>query len=99
VVLPPRSAAERRRLVRGLSDRRDWAGMLHLAMSLPVCDAVVIRRWFSPWWRPAHERDRRAHSVLAQVRPSTLARAYEALTQASSRAVAAGDAAPTSAPH
>jgi hypothetical protein len=89
-VLPPRSAAERRRLVRGLSDRRDWAGLLRLAMDLPVRDAVVIRRWFSPRWQPVGERDRRAYSLLARVRPPALARAYEALTAASSRSVAVG---------
>jgi hypothetical protein len=88
--LPPRSAAERRRLVRSLSDRRDWTGLLRLAMDLPVRDAVVIRRWFSPWWRPADERDRQAYSLLAQARPSTLASAYEVLRQASSKTVMLG---------
>ena len=87
VVRPPRSAAERRRLVRMLSDRRDWAGLLRLAMGLPVRDAVVIRRWFSPWWWPAGERDRRAYSLLALARPSTLARAYGVLKEASFRMV------------
>ena len=43
VVPPPRSAAGRRRLVRMLSDRRDWAGLLRLAMGPPIRDAVVIR--------------------------------------------------------
>jgi len=45
-------AAVRRRLVCMLSDRRDWAGLLRLAMSLPIRDAVVSRRRFSPRWRP-----------------------------------------------
>lgn len=90
VVPPPRSAAERRRLVRMLSDRRDWAGLLRLAMGLPVRDAVVIRRWFTPWWRPADERGRQAYSLLAQARPSTLASAYEVLRHASFRTVWAG---------
>jgi hypothetical protein len=90
VVPPPRSAAERRRLVRMLSDRRDWAGLLRLAMGLPVRDAVVIRRWFGPWWRPADERDRQAYSLLAQAKPSTLASAYEVLRHASSKTVWVG---------
>jgi hypothetical protein len=90
LVPPSRSAAERRRLVRILSDRRDWAGLLRLAMDLPVRDAVVIRRWFSPRWRPADDRDRRAYSLLAQARLSTLARAYETLREASFRTVIRG---------
>jgi hypothetical protein len=89
-VRPPRSAAERRRLARSLSDRRDWAGLLRLAMDLPVRDAVVIRRWFSPWWRPADERDRRAYSLLAQAKPSTLASAHGILREASFRKVMVG---------
>jgi hypothetical protein len=88
--ISPRSAAERRRLVRSWSDRRDWAGLLRLAMDLPVRDAVVTRRWFSPWWRPAGERDRQAYSLLAQAKPSTLASAYEVLRQASSETVMLG---------
>jgi hypothetical protein len=76
--------------VRSLSDRRDWAGLLRLAMELPVRDAVVIRRWFSPWWRPAGERDRRAYSLLARARPWTLARAYGVLSEASFRRVMVG---------
>jgi len=59
-------------------------------MDLPVRDAVVIRRWFSPWWRPADERDRRAYSLLAQARPSTLASAYGVLRVASFRTVRRG---------
>jgi hypothetical protein len=86
----PRSAAERRRLVRGLSDRCDWAGLLRLAMGLPVRDAVVIRRWFSPWWRPTDERDRRVYSALAQVRVSKLVGAYGVLRQAGFRTVQIG---------
>jgi hypothetical protein len=77
-------------MVRSLSDRRDWAGLLRLAMDLPVRDAVVIRRWFSPWWRPASERDRQACRMLAQARPSDLASAYEVLRQASSKTVMLG---------
>ena len=90
VAAPTRSAAERRRLVRMLSDRRDWAGLLRLAMGLPVCDAVVVRRWFPPRWQPADERDRHVYSLLAQVRPPVLASAYELLRNSSCRLIRVG---------